>query len=670
MGGSYPRDAQDIGVPVHHSCRGFASHYSLKFIAVWLVSLAAIGCGNSVTLPDGDVVDLDGVNLNDIDLDGVDVDQDTLSKLDIKSDTISSDVDASGTDASGTDASGTDAADTADIASGCTSTAACNDGNPCTDDTCGANGVCAHANNTATCDDGNICTTGDACKDSTCLPGTATSCTDNNPCTDDSCDKATGCVHLANAATCDDGIACTMADTCTATACKGFANFAYCNDDNACTKDSCDVAAGGCVNANTTSECTDENPCTTGDMCTNGACIGAAMDCNDNNICTDDSCNSDTGACVNLANAATCDDGNICTIGDYCNGEGTCVGDGTLNCDDQNACTADSCNSGINTKVISLGCVHTNLIESPCSDGNACTYGDFCANGACLAGDPTNCNDDNKCTDDSCNPDTGACVNLANAVTCDDGNACTLADTCTQTVCEGTPNTCDQGPYNNTTCSTMICDYTDGLCKSNNGVLWNGTFATSSGWKLQGEWQIGLAAASTDQTFGYPDPGEDYDGDGHLAGTVIGGNISNTPHDWYYLTSPAIDLSAQATSTYLYSNPTATSWTQYDQSLILSFSWFAGLSAAGGQYLIVQCSGDGTNWTTLADGAKEYNYPNWQGTYSLVTTGYDIYIPKEALTKHFQFRIGYKVTAVEAIVPLVSGLTIDAPQIGIGSCWD
>ena len=109
---------------------------------------------------------------------------------------------------------------------------------------------------------------------------------------------------------------------------------------------------------------------------------------------------------------------------------------------------------------------------------------------------------------------------------------------------------------------------------------------------------------------------------------------------------------------------------QYDQSLILQFRMFLGLSGSAGQFMIVQCSGDGTNWTTLADAQSDYNDSYWLGSWKLTPTGQDMYIPKEALTKHFQFRFGYKITAVEAIAPLVSGLTVDMPQIGIGSCWD
>jgi len=45
-----------------------------------------------------------------------------------------------------------------------------------------------------------------------CVPGGA-SCDDGNPCTTDSCNLGVGCVHTNNTAPCDDGSACTTSDT-------------------------------------------------------------------------------------------------------------------------------------------------------------------------------------------------------------------------------------------------------------------------------------------------------------------------------------------------------------------------------------------------------------------------------------------------------------------------
>src|SRR5207253_6869352 len=74
-----------------------------------------------------------------------------------------------------------------------------------------------------------------------------------------------------------------------------------------------------------TAPCTDGNACTTADTCGGGVCVGGpAPNCNDANVCTDDSCDPATG-CVNTPNTAPCTDGNACTTADTCAG-GVCVG--------------------------------------------------------------------------------------------------------------------------------------------------------------------------------------------------------------------------------------------------------------------------------------------------------------------------------------------------------
>ena len=101
---------------------------------------------------------------------------------------------------------------------------------------------------TTACSDGDACTLGDHCQQtdslSVCVAGTDTpDCEDNNPCTDDSCDPTTGCVHENNTATCDDGNNCTKDDTCSGGTCQGTSYT--CNDDKDCTTDTCN-GSGGC----------------------------------------------------------------------------------------------------------------------------------------------------------------------------------------------------------------------------------------------------------------------------------------------------------------------------------------------------------------------------------------------------------------------------------------
>jgi hypothetical protein len=104
-------------------------------------------------------------------------------------------------------------------------------------------------------------------------------------------------------------------------------------------------------------------------------------------------------------------------------------------CDDGNLCTDDSCDS-------QTGCVFApNTV--PCDDGSVCTAGDVCGNGSCQPGAPTVvCNDGNVCTDDVCDPLTGSCVFADNTAACDDGNPCTAGDACGGGTCQiGVPIT-------------------------------------------------------------------------------------------------------------------------------------------------------------------------------------------------------------------------------------
>jgi hypothetical protein len=75
--------------------------------------------------------------------------------------------------------------------------------------------------------------------------------------------------------------------------------------------------------------------------------------------------------------------------------------------------------------------------DQPCDDADACTTGDFCTAGACV-GTAISCPDDgNACTDDVCVSATGAC-GVPRSGTCDDGDACTTGDVCTDGTCAGT----------------------------------------------------------------------------------------------------------------------------------------------------------------------------------------------------------------------------------------
>ncbi|MSQ84900.1 MAG: hypothetical protein EXR77_18840 [Myxococcales bacterium] len=326
----------------------------------------------------------------------------------------------------------------------------CNDNNTCTNDVCTA-GKCAHSNNTAACNDGNACTSGDKCGGGKCTAGPAKNCNDNNACTTDGCDAKSGaCTHSNTTATCNDSNACTSGDKCGAGKCAGIAKV--CNDKNACTDDSCTATTGACKFANTSKACGDGGLCGAAGMCNSGQCVtGKSKDCNDNNACTDDSCQSTSGKCVHTNNTKPCDDGSACSTGDQCN-SGACKAEVVKSCDDSNACTNDGCKSGV--------CVNVPL-AGPCNDGDGCTVGDSCATGFCT-GIAQLCNDANPCTADACLG--GQCVFASIAANCDDGDACSENDTCVNNACSGNPLNCDDGK----TCTQDSCQ--QGVCMHEGGV--------------------------------------------------------------------------------------------------------------------------------------------------------------------------------------------------------
>ena len=241
------------------------------------------------------------------------------------------------------------------------------------------------------CEDGDACTIGDKCAAGTCISGVPNTCGDNNPCTDDTCDPATGCVFTNNVAPCEDGNVCTVGDVCLEGGCQS-GEPQVCSDDNVCTDDLCDPAAG-CVFAANEAACDDGIDCTLGDHCANSECVHDELaSCDDGNPCTDGFCDPGQG-CVTTVNEAACDDDNVCTLGDHCE-IGDCVFEDEVVCDDFNSCTDDTCDP-------ELGCVFT-INQGPCDDFDECTVGETCAAGVCGGGQLLDCDDGDDCTVDSC----------------------------------------------------------------------------------------------------------------------------------------------------------------------------------------------------------------------------------------------------------------------------
>ena len=305
---------------------------------------------------------------------------------------------------------------------------------------------------TRPCDDSDPCTTEDHCLAGLCKGG-AQLCDDQNICTDDFCYKDTGCTHKANSRSCEDGNLCTLGDKCVNKSCQEGSLYLDCENGNPCTIDFCDKEKGCQHNKATAQQaCDDGNPCTVGDHCGEGSCVsGEPMDCDDENVCTDDYC-STGGTCKHLPNNIACEDGDECTLYDVC-GDGVChAGLASLSCDDLNPCTTDSCDP-------EQGCFHLPN-QAQCDDGNPCTDGDHCVQGKCEPGELlVSCGDGNPCTDDFCNAD-GLCEHVPNALACDDGNPCSVGDHCNGGGCVPGPDNLDCNDFN--VCTMDYCEPASG----------------------------------------------------------------------------------------------------------------------------------------------------------------------------------------------------------------
>ncbi len=347
------------------------------------------------------------------------------------------------------------------------------DGNPCTKDYCDQGAKVMHdpiTDLTLACDDGDACTKSDFCLEGACS-GKLDSCNDGLPCTVDTCDKTKGCQHLGDDKACasDDAcviLACQLAVGCTAT---GVNEGATCDDGDVCTKvDACDKT-GTCVGSDNECSCEKDGDCDQTNLCLPRLCDASTSKCvidaakaivcdtSSDGFCAKTTCDAKTGKCATAAlqEGKPCDDNDVCTGTSTCKA-GLCTGSADKACDDKNPCTLDSCDPV-------AGCVSSPGGDA-CNDDNPCTEGDSCSNGACT-GTAKACDDGVPCTFDGCDSKTGSCTNKATDANCNDNNPCTT-DTCDATGAKG----CASKPNDGGTCDDGdICTQTG--CKSGQCIV-------------------------------------------------------------------------------------------------------------------------------------------------------------------------------------------------------
>ncbi len=319
----------------------------------------------------------------------------------------------------------------------------CEDGKPCTSDICATgSGACSHLSLGGLCDDGNACTQGESCsKTNDCTDGGPVDCDDGLPCTADSCAAKVGCVHTpvkvgqgcgSNGAVCLTSGACAIA-----TSCQGMP--ALCDDKEACTIDFCEPLFG-CMHLTLPdkSSCDDGDSCTpfATDRCTSGTCG------NQTNVC----------GCQIDSDCAQFDDGDLCNGIYACTTMPTGKKQCKPKAESQVQCPqpgSSSCHAAACDPQTGL-CLASPLSDGAwCDDGEPCTAKSVCKQGACQSLGLSSCDDGNPCTIDSCSPGSG-CVNQASSggvcgvcPQCDDGNPCTVDSCGTKGDCGHAPQLCN-----------------------------------------------------------------------------------------------------------------------------------------------------------------------------------------------------------------------------------
>jgi hypothetical protein len=348
----------------------------------------------------------------------------------------------------------------------CTGAKDCDDGDPCTLDSCGADGVCVHS---AKCtgdqplccngECGQCCTKSDCndqvdCTDDECFAGFCTNTPGTCPNSTDYC-SPTGCVAREQ---CSVDADCADTDPCTTDSCVNhLCTHTSCPDGGTC------CPGKGCGTCCSDSQCPHDDPCHPSTCGADLTCAAGSLCANGSMCCP--SADGTTAACGQCCEAADCpDDGIACTVETCRNKDGTLTCAHVANaercpagetCDPTKGCSANQCKVATDCAA-PLACQTVACNNGTCQYSNvSCDHGQQCcaATGKCQE-----CCSNQQCSDPTaalCCAATGTCAQC-----CQDSD-------CAGTVTAGgaTPQAISGG--GTTTCSHAVCD--TGMCKIETG---------------------------------------------------------------------------------------------------------------------------------------------------------------------------------------------------------
>lgn len=177
--------------------------------------------------------------------------------------------------------------------------------------------------------------------------------------------------------------------------------------------------------------------------------------CRGGDCCTDAQCRDpDEPICLDF----TC---SPCTTNRQCgNGRVCCDGQ----CQSGNCCDEDDCQDrACQRKTCTANrCEYAATNGASCDDGDPCTVEDTCQNGTC-SGRATDCSAQaDACNDGVCRAADGQCVKrpMNNGTACSDNDHCTTGDSCQNGECR---------PGAGVDCNSLSDDCNDGVCRQSDG---------------------------------------------------------------------------------------------------------------------------------------------------------------------------------------------------------
>ncbi len=180
--------------------------------------------------------------------------------------------------------------------------------------------------------------------------------------------------------------------------------------------------------------CVSNDQCPSG-FCVDGVCCNAACDAGACDACSIAAGAPTDGTCAPVPDGAACNDGNACTQADSCQA-GVCAGDSPVLC-----APADQCHQAAACDAATGACsVLSRADGTGCDDGDACTLSDTCQDGVCVGDSPVVCAPPDQCHQAAaCDPATGACdyPDQPDGTVCDDQALCAQGDACVAGACVG-----------------------------------------------------------------------------------------------------------------------------------------------------------------------------------------------------------------------------------------